>query len=142
MTDLRELVWQEAAPMLFMSREQFFAHLDGWTIEPFEVDGEPAFAMLTKGAEFHLVTFKTGRRFPMKAFMKRLRTMLDEHGYATTRTPKIGEDQQHRINERFGFVPIGEDWLDIHYRLDRQTFVQRRDGAASPERETCQQLPL
>ena len=32
------------------------------------------------GTEFHLSTFRTGHRSPMKAFLKRLQAVLDEHG--------------------------------------------------------------
>ena len=146
MADIRELVWQEAAPMLFISREQYFGHLEGWDIHPFEVDGEPVFAMLIKGPEFHLSTFHTGRRFPLKEFMDRLRVILDEHGHATTRTPlyDLGDTveaggPQHRLNRRFGFVEIGRDQYDVHYWLDRETFMRRHQRL---EKEPCQQPPL
>lgn len=154
MADVRELIWQDASRSLFMSREAYMRALDDWQVEPLERDGEPAFVMLTKGPEFHIVAFRTGARFPMKEFLRRLRSIADEHGYVTTRTPLYDLEQlnlvampdeasglQHEVNRRLGFVEIGRDACDIIYRLDRET-LQRRDGAARPEKEACQQQPL
>ena len=122
--DLIDRLWEKASTVLFVTKEQFVASLDGWEIEPIEIDGVVAFAILTKGPELHYDSFGTGHPIPLKLFAKRIWGVVDKYGYLITRTPK--EDiRQQKINLRFGCVVTGEDEYDIHFRLER--------------RETCQQ---
>ena len=123
-----------------MSREEFYAQLDDWDVEVLTVDAKPAFALKTKGPEFDLVDLKTGAVFPLKAFLARLRAMLDEYGFVTTRAQKLelggylvpvrardprGHGVRHLFNRRRGFVQTGEDEHDIHYRMDHDAFLRR-----------------
>lgn len=117
MTDLREMIWQQASEVLFIEREDYMRWLDEWEIEPIEIDGKAAFAMLVKGPAIHLASFRTGHRFPLKRFTARVRELLAEHGHVETRTPRH-EVQQQALNERFGFRRIGEDDYDVIYRLE------------------------
>lgn len=116
--DVRELIWRQASEHLFVTREQYMADLDQWEIEPIEVAGEIAFAIMVKGAAIHLASFRTGHKFPLHAFKDRVQDLLDRHGHVETRTPK-GETRQRALNEVFGFAKTGEDDYDVHYRLDR-----------------------
>lgn len=139
--NLYTLIWEARPLLLFMSREEFYARLDEWDIEALTVGGKPAFALKTKGPEFDLVDLKTGAAFPLKAFLARLKAMLDEFDYVTTKAQKLeledisfqfepetlaGTGVRHRFIRRLGFVQTGEDEHDIHYRLDPDAFLRRR----------------
>lgn len=118
MTDLLDMIWQQAEPLVFITREEFMANLDEWEIEPVEVDGEVAFILLRKGPEFHFISFNTGRPLTLKMGRSWLEPMLARHGHVTTRTPRHAE-RQHRFNRLVGFRPIGESEFFVHYRLDQ-----------------------
>lgn len=117
MTDLVETLWQRAQEKLYITREQFVASLEGWTIEPIEVAGETAFVTLRRGPEFHFSSLETGHRIPLGVIRARLAGIIAEHGYALARTPK-DDRKQRRVNEFFGARIVGEDTFDVHYRLD------------------------
>lgn len=103
---------------LFIPKEQFVRTLGDWTVERFVIDGELAFAALSKGPEFHFQSFGTGHPITPTMIREYLRKIIDEYGYAKTATPK--EDvRQHRFNLRFGFTVTGEDEYDVHYRIER-----------------------
>lgn len=117
-TPIIDLLWKQVPETLFISREDFERSLIGWTVEPYERNGQPAFAILVKGPEFHCVSFETGCAIPKSAIWKRVMEIVDQHGYATTKTPRL-DTRQHEINRHVGFVMTGSDEYDIHYRLDR-----------------------
>jgi hypothetical protein len=111
-------LWEKAEPTLFISKEQFIASLDGWTIEGLEIDGELAFVGMQKGPEFHFQNFGAKHRITMKMAKAYLQPLITQYGYVMTRTPK-DDARQHRFNRRFGFEITGEDEFDVHYRLER-----------------------
>lgn len=119
MTDLAELLWRKAEPVLFITREAYLEQLADWTIEPVEIDGDVAFVFLIKGPELHYDSFGTGHRIPLKLFADRIWKVVDQHGYLVTRTPK-DDIRQQNINRRFGCVVTHEDEFDIHFRLERR----------------------
>lgn len=119
--EVREQIWQEASEHLYCTREQYMAMLDDWAIKVLEVDDQPAFAILERGPEIHLITLRSGHRFPLKLFAAELERIVDQHGYVQTRTPKDSDARQHRANLRFGFKKADEDELDIIYRFTRST---------------------
>lgn len=83
-----------------------------------EIEGELAFVGGKKGPHFHFDSFGTKHRLPMSVIRPYLQQIIDEHGFALTKTPR-DDERQHRFNRRFGFTPCGEDALDIHYRIER-----------------------
>lgn len=115
MSAVIDALWAQIEPTVFIQREQFERELDGWEIEPVEIDGKLAIVALTKGPEFHFATFGTGA--PVRLW-KWLNPIIDRHGFATTRTPKDAA-RQHRFNLKFGFTVTGEDEFFMYYRLER-----------------------
>lgn len=126
-SEIVDRLWAVAEPNVFISKECFVNNLDGWEIEPVHIEGELAFATLTNGAAFHFQSFGTGKRISLSMIRDFLEKIIAVHGYATTKTPK--EDaRQHRFNLRFGFVVIGEDEYDIHYRIEQP--MRHKNGNA------------
>lgn len=116
MTDLVDLMYAHKSDLLFVTPVQYRAALEGWTLEPLYIEGDLAFVLVSKGPEFHYVSFETGHRLPLKLFANRCMQLHRRHGYFETRTPKEDRKQQH-FNERVGMKRIGEDAYDFHYRL-------------------------
>jgi hypothetical protein len=122
--EVTDLLWAQFVAQLgfgrlvFITREQFDRALDAWEIEPVEINGELAFATLTKGPEFHFASFETGRPISLAMIRERIEPLMERHGFVTTRTPK-SEPRQHRFNRLFGFKATGEDEFFVHYRLER-----------------------
>lgn len=116
---ITDILWQQAsAGLLFIPKETFLEGLEGWEIDPREVDGELAFIFLTKGPELHFMTLGTGRPMPAAMVRDVLHKIIAKHGYVTVKTPK-DEVRQQKFNRRIGFVQVGEDEHDIHFRMDR-----------------------
>lgn len=109
-------LWAKAEPVLYITKDQFIASLDGWAVEGIEHEGELAFAFVHKGPQFHFQSFSK-RPITLKMIKSHLQPMIDQYGYVTTNTPK-DDTRQHRFNRRFGFEAVGEDAFDIHYRLE------------------------
>lgn len=119
MTELADLLWEKAEPVLFITREQFFEQwLDGWDIEGHHLDGELSWITCTKGPEFHFQSVGETKAMPLAMIRDFLRKIIAKHGFAMTRTP-IENTRQQRFNRRFGFVECGRDAFDIHFRLDK-----------------------
>jgi hypothetical protein len=116
--ELLDILWTQAEPILFITREEFDAAKMGWDIRGFEIDGQLAIITVQKGPEFHFTTLGTGKKIPLRMMKEFLVPIIQEHGFAFTRTPHE-DTRQQRFNRRFGFVQVGEDALDIHYRLER-----------------------
>lgn len=117
MSNLIDLLWNDAREALYITKEEFVQNLQGWTIEPVSIDGRVAFITLTNGPQFHFQTLRSGQRISMKMIRTFLQKIIDEHGYAETRTPKE-DTRQRRFNERFGFKIVGDDEYDVVYRID------------------------
>lgn len=115
---LIDILWALKPELLFVTKEQFVAALDGWEIDPREIDGELAFIFLTKGPELHFTTLDTGRSMPKAMARDVLQRIIDRHGYVTVKTPKL-EERQQRFNRAIGFREVGEDHYDVHFRMDR-----------------------
>lgn len=115
---IRDRLWEKAEPSLYISKDEFLYWLDGWDIEPVEIDGELAFVTLRKGPLFHFESFGTKRLISPKMIRAFLQKIIDEHGYAETRTPK-GDKRQHRFNLAYGFQIVGEDELDTIFRIEK-----------------------
>ena len=115
--ELKEILWRKAEPFLFISKEQFFTGLEGWTLEPWSYGGEVGVIVATKGPEMHFQTLETGKPIPRSVVYAVMQKIIDQHGYALTKTPK-SDVRQHRFNRLIGFKQIGEDANDIHYRMD------------------------
>lgn len=113
-----DLLWERASQMLFVSREDFERGLEGWSMEVVEVRGVPAYVFVTRGPEFHFHSLGNFNSLRLKEFGIAIQKLIDQHGYAETRTPRH-ETTQRRVNERFGFFQVGEDDLDVHFRIER-----------------------
>lgn len=113
--DLIECLWQQSAPYLFIKREEFFGHMDGWDMEPVAINGQLAFIVATKGAEFHFASLGT-HRLPLQLARQIVQRLVDVYGFAMTRAPK--EDQrQHLFNLAFGFEMVHETEYDVVYQI-------------------------
>lgn len=118
MMDVRDALWQQVEPIVFITKDQFMAGLAEWEIEPVEIDGTLAFAALQRGSEFHFSSFGSGARISMPMIKSRLDSIMAVHGCVTTRTPKDDADRQHRINRKLGFVVTHQDEFFTHYRME------------------------
>jgi hypothetical protein len=116
---LIELLWQQARPTLYISRDDFVRSLDGWTIDPQNNDdGELAVVWLTKGPQLHFTTFGPRWKLTREDIRHRLEPLIDQYGHAETFTP-IEDTRQHRFNKLLGFVATKEDASYIHYKIER-----------------------
>jgi hypothetical protein len=115
---LIDLLWEGVKEKLYCSKEEYAESLKDWEVAPVELDGVIAFITSVKGPEVHFASCHTGKRMPPNRFKTFVQKVIDEHGYATTKTPK-SDMRQHKFNAYFGFKPVGEDYLDIHYRIEK-----------------------
>ncbi|MBT9174205.1 MAG: hypothetical protein DDT21_02616 [Syntrophomonadaceae bacterium] len=103
---------------LYLTREQFEQSLDGWTFDIVQrPDGSIGMVFVHKGPEFHFAKFGNDVQATREHLKKYPGALIEQYGYATTRTPKTATRQQ-RFNERIGFYKTGADEYDIHYRID------------------------
>lgn len=119
MKSIEDLLWEKAEPNIYLTREEYEERfLKGWDIKPVYVDGELAFVTTQKGPLFHFHSFGTKKPISLKMIRDFLQGIIDEHGFAETRTPHEDE-RQHRFNLRFGFQKVGADEFDTHFRIER-----------------------
>lgn len=116
--EIIDLLWGLKPELMFVTKEQFVAALDGWEIDPWQVDGELAYIWLSKGTELHFTVVGTGHSMPKAMLRTVLQRIIDREGYVTVKTPK-DDLRQQRFNRTVGFRQIGEDEYDIHFRLDK-----------------------
>jgi hypothetical protein len=116
--ELVERIWRQVAPSTFLSRREFIDSLDGWDVTPRQVDGEIVGATMARGADFHFISFGSGRGFSPALISACLQPIIDQHGFVRTRTPK--EDlRQQRFNIRIGFKRESEDEFYTYFRMER-----------------------
>lgn len=115
---LIDRLWEQAEPVVFISKAEFVKNLEGWDIRPLEIEGDLAFIVMTKGPAFHFQSLGTGHTVTRQIIRRCLQPLIAAHGYATTRTPK-DDARQHRFNLILGFKAVGEDDYDIHYRIEK-----------------------
>ncbi len=115
--DLSEVLWADVEEKLYITKDEYFARLEGWKIDGVYQDGELICVTTIKGPEFHFCLTGKCKRVTMAQIKMVTQPVLDEYGYLLTRTPKY-EERQHRFNRVCGFYPVGEDEFNIHYRLD------------------------
>lgn len=116
--DLRDLLWERAEPSLYLTKAEFLASLDGWTIEGVSLDHKLRWITVQRGPEFHFESVGETRPMPRRLIDEFLRKIIDRHGFALTKTPKSNE-RQHRFNRLYGFRVVGEDEFDTHFQIDR-----------------------
>ena len=130
--EMLKALWAKASETLFISREQYLAQLEGWEIDTVDQDGAPVLIVMRKGPEFHFMTLEATARLSRGTVRTALAPQLDAFGYVLTKTPRP-EERQHRFNKVVGFVQVGEDEYNIHYRLDRgRCAVTRSTPCPSP----------
>jgi hypothetical protein len=117
-SELTEILWQKAEPVVYVTKEDYLKSLAEWVIKPVHVDGELAWVTIQKGPEFHFQSIGKTRVMPLRMICVFLQGIIEEHGFALTRTP-IEDTRQQRFNERFGFQRVGQDQYDIHYRIEK-----------------------
>lgn len=117
-TDLIELLWKKAEPMFFAAKDDFIRGLINWEIYPIIEGGQIVVIVATRGPQMHFETMETGRQITRRIVRLVLEPLIAKFGYAVTKTPKE-EIRQRRFNELIGFVVVGEDEYDIHYRIER-----------------------
>lgn len=114
---LIDRLWEKAEPLFFAPKETFIAGLEEWDIYPVLRDGEIVVIISTNGPAMHFATMHTGRPITRSIVREVLEPLIKKYGYAVTKTPKY-EERQRRFNELIGFVMVGEDEYDIHYRIE------------------------
>ncbi len=119
MNAIVQRLWEKDEPLLFISKEQYVKSLEGWEIVAVPgAGGEFAFVALVNGPEFHFQSFGTKAPLTRKTIHTFLARIIQQNGYAQTRTPK-DDSRQHRFNRLLGFVVVGEDEYDVIYRIER-----------------------
>lgn len=118
MSELAEVLWLKAEPVVYVTKDQYLKSLAEWVIKPVHVDGELAWVTIQKGPEFHFQSMGKTRGMPLRVIRDFLQGVIDEHGFALTKTP-IEDARQQRFNERFGFQRVGQDQYDIIYRIEK-----------------------
>lgn len=116
--DIVEKIWQQVNPTIFASRQDFVSGLEGWDIVPRDIDGSTIGATLTRGPEFHFVTFGLRKTFPSSLISECLQPILDKHGFVVTRTPK-DDIRQRRFNALIGFRVMSEDEYYVNFHMDQ-----------------------
>ena len=122
MDTLLSKVWAQIEPHVFITKREYLAGLEGWKVSPFEREGALLGAAITKGPEFHFVTFGGRWNLTRADIRSWLKPILDEYGCVTTKTPK-DDTRQQRFNRLLGFVPEGEDEFFVHMRLTKLRHV-------------------
>jgi hypothetical protein len=112
-------LWERTEPLVYITKGEFIAGLDGWDVKGFDLDGELAYATLTKGPDFHFMIFCRNKACTPGIVRSCLKPILDEHGYVTTKAPKT-ETRQHRFNKIIGFKETGEDEFYIYFRMNQE----------------------
>ena len=111
-------LWQQVENRVFISRSDFERNLDGWKIEPVELDGQVAGAILTCGPELHFASFGHGHPITRQMIHDYAQPIIDEYGYIRTKTPK-DDERQGRLNKLIGFTVEREDEFFVYYRAER-----------------------
>lgn len=113
-----EKIWHKIEKDVFISHRDFLAGLEGCEVTPKEIDGEIIGATLTRGPDFHFITFGHRKSLPAALIADCLQPIIDEYGYVRTRTPK--EDmRQHRFNLLIGFDVQSSDEFYTYFRMER-----------------------
>lgn len=100
---------------LFLPRSEFEKSLQGWDIEPVQEGEKVVGAFLIRGPELHFSKFDG--MAASKRHLDRLAKLIEQHGYAITRTPK-NDLRMCRFNQRTGWVQVGQDDQFIHFRIE------------------------
>ncbi len=109
---------------LYLTKAQFTESLEGWTLDPvYRQDGTIGAVFAVKGAEFHFAKFGADIQATREHLKKYPGSLIQQYGYALTRTPKT-EIRQQRFNERLGFFRVGEDGWDVHFRIEKLRFIR------------------
>jgi hypothetical protein len=115
MMSVLDQIWAEVEPRVYITREQFF---DGWRVESQEIDGELAYAALSKGPDYHFMTFGKKHPIPLHLIISQVQPIIDEYGFVRTMTPRE-DKRQRRFNRLIGFVVEREDEFFTYFRADR-----------------------
>jgi hypothetical protein len=115
MMSVLDQIWAEVEPRVYITREQFF---DGWRVESQEIDGELAYAALSKGPDYHFMTFGKKHHIPLRLIVSQVQPIIDEYGFVRTMTPRE-DKRQRRFNRLIGFVVEREDEFFTYFRADR-----------------------
>lgn len=111
-----------ASSPLFIDRGLFEKSLEGWEAYAVErhngrTKPEILFVALNNGPVFHFQSMRTGHPLPMREIRKYLNSIIEEYGYAETKTP-IEDIRQRRFNELLNFKRHAEDAEYITYRIE------------------------
>lgn len=117
-TEIMEKIWGQIADTTFIPRMDFMTSLESWDITPREIDGEVIGATMSRGPEFHFISFGHRKVFPAALIADCLQPIIDRFGFVRTRTPK-GDVRQNRFNLLIGFDVESTDEYFTTFRMDR-----------------------
>ena len=118
MEDLLDRIWAQVEPTVYITKAEYLAGFEGWTVTPHEVGGVAVGAVLTNGPELHFITFGERWRLTRADIRHYLAPVLAREGCVTTKTPK-DDTRQQRFNRLIGFVDAGEDEFFLHMKLTK-----------------------
>lgn len=116
-----ERLWAAIEPTVYISREEYFAALEGWHITPHLAEDAVVGAVITRGPELHFLTFGARWRLTRADIRRYLEPILAEHGRVETKTP-LEDERMRRFNRILGFEETGEDEFYVHLTLRRLPF--------------------
>ena len=122
MEDLLDRIWARVEPTVYITKAEYLAGLEGWTIIPHKVGSLVVGAVLTKGSELHFVTFGETWKLSRVNIRQYLAPVLAREGCVTTKTPK-DDTRQQRFNRLIGFTDDGEDEFFLHMKLTKLRHV-------------------
>lgn len=121
--EIKELLWTSAESTVYITKEQYLAGLEGWSITPHLVAGVLVGAVLTKGPELHFATFGPKWRLTRADIRRYLEPVLAAHGRVETKTP-VEDARQRRFNRILGFEETGADEFYVRLTLRRLPFAK------------------
>lgn len=117
-------MWDTVKDVLYITREDFVASLDGYAIVPFFNDAKEMYGVVVhRGPAFHFILF--GPKWQLtKAILRQYPgKLIEQYGYAETFTP-VEDMRQQRFNKRVGFVETKRDEQYVHFRIERMPVMK------------------
>lgn len=120
--ELLQMAWEVDKSLLSITKEQYMATFDEWSVEPLLVNNEVVAVTLSNKEQFHFMSLGKPWRLTRAHIRQCLNPILKAYGVVRTTTP-IVDTRQHRFNLLLGFVPESRDENFVNYKLEELRHV-------------------